>query len=137
MLAVWGSARCLANGHKTYNVAVQSVEGVDFSWQPPLDKKWKPLLAFGGFAVPVLLTVFHWELQNFGLPVGILSAFAMLHSGLFGTWTPLRLTCYSLSDLDQAGCLVATVLVLVYQYFLHKLATKFVRWDKRKRWYGV
>lgn len=130
MLAIWGMARCLANGHTTYNVAVQHLEGVDFWWHPLLAKEWKPVVVGVALTVPSLLTGWWWEVKTFGLPVGILFAFAMLHSGLFGTSTPLRLSCTKLSDLDQVSCLVVGVVVLVYQYFLHKWATRFVEWVK-------
>jgi hypothetical protein len=48
--------------------------------------------------------------------MGILSSFATLHSGFFGTFTHLKLTACSMLEFDQITPLVVTIVVLVVQY---------------------
>ena len=118
MVSMWGYSRALANQHIVYNIHAQNPKGVDVEWGPVLSSQyWKlgvPLVCFGLTCTLSVLT--RWGLKAWGLPMGILSSFAALHSGFFGTFTPLKLTTCSMLDFDQITSLVLTIVVLVVQY---------------------
>jgi hypothetical protein len=118
MVSMWGYSRALANQHTVYNIHAQNPKGVDVEWGPVLSSQyWKlavPLVCFGLTCTLSGLT--RWGLKAWGVPMGILSSFATLHSGFFGTFTPLKLTTCSMLDFDQITPLVVTIVVLVVQY---------------------
>ena len=133
MVSVWVWCRALSNGHTVYNIHAQNPHGVTISWKPLLAWYWKPVLAvlcFGLSSLVSLLT--SWEWWSWSLPVGILSSFSILHSGLFGTFTPLKLTSVEISAEDQLAALLTTVLFLVLQYgrkvpFVKKAGTELTK----------
>lgn len=118
MVSMWGYSRALANQHTVYNIHAQNPKGVDAEWGPVLPSQyWKlavPLACFG--LTCALSGVTGWGLKAWGVPMGILSSFATLHSGFFGTFTPLKLTTCSMLDLDQITALIVTIVGLVVQY---------------------
>jgi len=118
MVSMWGYSRALANQHTVYNIHAQNPKGVDVEWGPVLSSPyWKlavPLFCFGLTCTLSGLT--RWGLKAWGVPMGILSSFATLHSGFFGTFTPLKLTTCSMLDFDQITTLIVTIVVLVVQY---------------------
>ncbi len=85
------------------------------------------MLCFGLSSMISVVT--SWEWWSWSLPVGILSSFGILHSGLFGTFTPLKLTSVRINEDDQMVALISTVLVLVVQYGRKVPA---VKWGARK-----
>jgi hypothetical protein len=58
----------------------------------------------------------NWGWWSWSLPVGILSSFAAMHSGFFGTYTPLKLTTIKITENDQMSAIISTVLILLVQY---------------------
>ncbi|KAF2729774.1 hypothetical protein EJ04DRAFT_580379 [Polyplosphaeria fusca] len=117
MVRVWVWIRALANGHTVYNVKAQNPQGVHIGWQPLLADYWKPVVASLCLVLAHFVSVLTgWGWWSWGLPVGILSLFAAMHSGLFGTSTPLRSTSLQITETDQLSALVSTMLVLVVQY---------------------
>lgn len=118
MVSIWVWCRALGNQHAVYNIHAQNPIGVGIGWNPVLSSPyWKlaaPLICFSFTSCLTILT--GWGLWSWGVPVGILSSFATLHSGFFGTFTPLKLTSCSLLDLDQITALTMTVVFLVLQY---------------------
>ena len=117
MVTIWVWCRALSNGHVVYNIHAQNPVGVTISWKPVLEPYWKPVLALLCFFLSSLVSVLtNWEWWSWSLPVGILSSFAILHSGLFGTFTPLKLTSVRILEEDQMAALLTTVLFLIVQY---------------------
>jgi len=109
MISMWCYSRALANQHIVYNIHAQNPNGVDIGWNLAV-----PLVCFSITSFLSILT--GWGLWAWGVPVGILSSFASLHSGFFGTFTPLEMTSCSILDLDQITTLVATIVILILQY---------------------
>lgn len=126
MLSIWGACRALSNGHDVYNIKAQQrfVPPDSISWAPLLPMYWKIILPIVCFAMssifPFLVKPFIndlWEWGSWSVPVGILSSFAVLHSGLFGTLGLFRLTgAAKITDTDQLASLVSSVSFLVAQY---------------------
>jgi hypothetical protein len=118
MVSIWLWSRALANQHTVYNIHAQNPKGVTIGWDPVLASAWwktgVPFLCLGLTSTLSVLT--GWGLWSWGVPVGILSSFAALHSGFFGTFTPFKLTSCSILDLDQITTLVVTIVVLFLQY---------------------
>ena len=117
MVSIWVWCRALSNGHTVYNIHAQNPLGVTISWKPVLQWYWKPVLAMICFGLSSLMSILTgWGWWSWSLPVGILSSFSILHSGLFGTFTPLRLTSIRIEEEDQLAALMTTALFLVVQY---------------------
>ena len=117
MVSIWVWCRALSNGHDVYNIHAQNPHGVTISWKPVIPWHWKPVLAALCFGLSSLVSmVTTWGWWSWSLPVGILSSFSILHSGLFGTFTPLKLTSIHISDMDQSATLITTVLFMIWQY---------------------
>lgn len=118
MVSIWVCSRALANGHIVYNVHAQNPRGITIGWDPILYSFWwktaVPFLCFGLTSTLSALT--GWGLWPWGVPMGILTSFATLHSGFFGTFTPLKLTSCSIMDLDQITTLAVTLVALFIQY---------------------
>jgi hypothetical protein len=118
MVSIWLWSRALANQHVVYNIHAQNPKGVTVGWDPVLSwPYWKlavPVLCLSLTSTFSFLT--GWGLWSWGVPVGILTSFAALHSGFFGTFTPLKLTSCSVLDLDQIAALVITIVALFFQY---------------------
>ena len=117
MVSIWVWCRALSNGHKVYDIRAQNPHGVTISWKPILAWYWKPVMVILCFSLSSLMSVVtNWGWWSWSLPVGILSSFGILHSGLFGTFGPLKLTAIHITDEDQMAALICTMLVLVIQY---------------------
>jgi hypothetical protein len=125
MFELW--CRALSNGHKVYNPAVQLADsrylsgtwpkGLSPPWKPLLPWQCKPFVPFVTFAVVhVIVLITHWDQWSWGLPAGIFSSFAVMHSGIWGTPTPLRLSKVKITDLDQLPYLVAAIVFITWQY---------------------
>jgi hypothetical protein len=129
MVSIWLWSRALANEHAVYNIHAQNPKGVTIGWDPVLSSPyWKlvvPVLCMGFTSTWSSLT--GWSLWSWGVPMGILSSFAALHSGFFGTFTLLKLTSCNILDLDQIAVLVATTVVLAFQY-TNGILTVYERW---------
>ncbi len=117
MVSIWVWCRALSNGHRVYNIHAQNPRGVIIGWKPVLAWYWKPVLAALCFGLSSLVSVVtSWGWWSWSLPVGILSSFSILHSGLFGTFTPLKLTSVRISEMDQLAALIMTTVFLTLQY---------------------
>ena len=117
MVSIWVWCRALSNGHAVYNLKAQGVKGYSISWPPLLAPYWKAILVPTCFSLTTLVSTLMQEpWWSWGLPVGILSSFAILHSGLFGTYAPLKLTAIGFTELDQITAFVTTVVFLIIQY---------------------
>lgn len=118
MVSIWLWSRALANQHAVYNIHAQNPKGVNIGWDPVLSSRyWKlgvPVICFA--LTSTFSSMMRWGLWSWGVPMGILSSFATLHSGFFGTFTPLKLTSCSILDLDQVAALVITIIALFFQY---------------------
>jgi hypothetical protein len=138
MVSIWLWSRALANQHTVYNIQAQNPKGVDIGWDPVLASPfWK-------LAVPVICFVLtstfsvmmRWGVWSWGVPMGMLCSFATLHSGFFGTFTPLKLTSCSILDLDQVAPLVTTIVALFFQYtskMWKDLGKDLLEWLRRSR----
>jgi len=117
MVSIWVWCRALGNGHPVYNIHAQNPDGVTIYWKSCLPWYWKPLVPLVCFALTAVADhLTNWAWQSWGLPVGILLSFAVLHSGIFGTSTPLKLTTAKITDTDQITAILSATLVLFIQY---------------------
>lgn len=117
MVSVWLCCRALANGHEVYIIPTQNPDIATYQWNPLLPSWCKvivPILAFGITAGINILA--KWKWWDWGLPAGILSSFAALHSGLFGTYGLLKLTTIEITESDQVLTLISAFLLLLVQY---------------------
>lgn len=129
MLGIWGYCRALSNGHDVYDSRAQQphMPADAISWDPLLPWYWKLILPAICFAVtsilPFLISPWvkpRWEWWSWSMPTGILSSFAILHSGLFGTLGALKLTTASkITDIDQLAALIGAVVFIIAQYGTH------------------
>jgi len=117
MVSIWMWCRALANGHIVYNIHAQNPDGVTISRKPLLASHWKPVLVMLCFGLSSLVNFLtSWGWWSWSLPVGILSSFGIMHSGLFGTFTPLKLTTIKITEEGQMSAIISTVLILIIQY---------------------
>lgn len=117
MFGIWVWCRALSNGHLVYNIHAQNPDGVTIRWKPLLAWYWKPIVVIQCFVLTSLVDYLtKWGWWSWSLPVGILSSFAAMHSGLFGTYTPLKLTSIKITETDQISAIISTVLFLIIQY---------------------
>jgi hypothetical protein len=117
MLFAWGIGRALEHGKHVY-VAPRYVKGAeDLQWRG-IPYKYRPLslavgVSLGFFSVP---GTWRDRLAE-GFPCTVWCSMFLLHSGLFGTLTPLRLTGNSLEDRDQWFPLVLSMVAVAWQYW--------------------
>ncbi|KAF7539691.1 hypothetical protein G7054_g1974 [Neopestalotiopsis clavispora] len=117
MVSIWVWCRALSNGHNVYIIPAQNPESPMFQWEPLLPSWCKLILAILSFVLTAIINrLMNWDWWGWGLPAGILSSFAALHSGLFGTYAPLKLTTGNITESDQIFALVSTLLLLFVQY---------------------
>lgn len=117
MLFAWGIGRALEHDKHVYIAPRYVNDAENLQWRG-VPYEYRPL----SLAVGVLLGFFSvpgtWrDRLAEGFPCTVWSSFFLLHSGLFGTLTPLRLTGNSLTDRDQWFPLVLSIVAVVWQYW--------------------
>jgi hypothetical protein len=118
MLFAWSIGRALEHGKHIY-VAPRYVKDADYMQWHGVPYHYRPL----SLSVGVLLGFFSvpgtWrDRLAEGFPCTVWSSLFLLHTGLFGTLRPLRLTGNSLADRDQWFPLILSMVAVAWQYWV-------------------
>ena len=115
LASLWGLIRALEWGLDVYDIPLKHPQySTTWACLPP----WSRPLSFPiGMLAGIALSEgdIRQRIEN-GFGKGFYIAFAVLHSGLFGTWGSLRMTDKKLSESGQYVPLMSTVLTLLCQY---------------------
>lgn len=138
MASIWLWSRALSNGHPVYVIYAQVPKGIILHWPTLAPRMWKLIVPI--FCLLSTTAVHHclgWGWWGWSLPMGILLSFATLHSGIFGTSTPMKMTTVKLKETDQVAPLVFTSFLLCAQYgrkvpWLRRPCSAAWRWVKSK-----
>lgn len=117
MLFAWGIGRALEHGKDVY-VAPYNVEGADTLQWHGVPHEYRPLSLAAGFFLGFFSVPGTWsDRLREGFPCMVWCSLFLLHSGLFGTVTPLRLTGNSIKDRDQWVPLLMSIGAVAWQYW--------------------